>query len=34
MRRQLVICGTKGTLEIKPLERLIDTSMKTTTFTL
>ena len=24
MRRQLVICGTKGTLEIKPLERLLD----------
>lgn len=24
MRRQLVICGTKGTLEIKPLERMLD----------
>jgi len=30
MRRQLVICGTKGTLEIKPLERLLGGDMVST----
>ena len=30
MRRQLVICGTKGTLEIKPLETLLEGDMVST----
>lgn len=30
MRRQLVICGTKGTLEIKPLETLIEGDLVST----